>query len=124
MASIVDYKIDLINDFKYVALKLGGEISPSGEPRPEYTASDLSPYLNTVQTTIPKIRTSGNPSEFFILEAAVKNADTLKGKINAKRLEALCGSRVDKAASALSFYYKMATDPKSIPDMLFTELLP
>ena len=129
MADIVEqYNQVLRGKFDVVARNIIGEFHhnkiSADIQLPDFTKKDLSNYLNIITENIPKVSKSGNPDILGTIVTALENANVVKAAINTKRLEALAGNRVKKAASALSFYYKGARAPRSIADVAFKEVKP
>ena len=117
---LANYRADLIQDFLAISARLAGLPPSDNDPssRPKYTVDELKDSESDVTSIIPNIKKSGNATAFSTLEAALKNANTIKAKINTKRLEAFCGDRVKKAAAARSFYFKAASSGGSIPGVI------
>lgn len=105
------YRQDVSLDYVASFLRVMGVVEQRKGDRPVYTQEDLKEFVTLVESILPTIRQTGDPTTFALLAAALKNSSIVKNKINVKRLEAVLGNRVIKTAAAVSYYGKAIEKP-------------
>lgn len=106
MSSSGQYISDTVREYALQASRNQGLEAKFDSERPDYTKEVLEEFLSSLETVIPSVRRSGDGTMFPVVESLIKNASTMKDKINTKRFEGLCGNRVAKQAVACSFFEK------------------